>query len=218
MEGNLDFWLKYVLLCYAVDSKCKKNLIGIVIKNQNLPSAVPWTRRYCTAWKFFALAVTVVFCTQSHWCLLVSTGNNRDTYNHHRQEISLVWAWVCMCETYSIEFRIFFRLSHVALCIDGIWKKQIIADSACHYSDCANSGKCYEFKKYKKNTIIVPLGDRSNCHSTFKNSTARSQDHRCHISTIRLKYRPLIIADFVFLSYFDKCVLIKCLDYLPNPK
>ena len=57
---------------------------------------------------------------------------------------------VCVCEIYSVEYRIFFRLSHVALCIDGIWKKQIIADSACHYSDCANSGKCYEFKKYKK--------------------------------------------------------------------
>lgn len=32
----------------------------------NSPSAVPWTRRYWTEWKFLALSVTVEFCTRNH--------------------------------------------------------------------------------------------------------------------------------------------------------
>lgn len=35
-------------------------------------------------------------------------------------------------------------------------------------------------------TIVVPLGDRSHCHSAFENAAAGSQNHRRHIATIRL--------------------------------
>lgn len=47
------------------------------------PSAVPWTRRYCTDLKFLALAVTVEFCkTRLHGVVSVESNTSLGNTGH----------------------------------------------------------------------------------------------------------------------------------------
>lgn len=132
------------------------------------PSAVPWTRRYSTEWKFLALAVTVEFCTDSDLCdsmanlidLLVLDDNS-----NHR--------------THFIASGILRRLHHVTLSVDGIYyiKTQYFS---------VNLSMKLVWIVLVKSTIICPFGDWSHSHSTFENSTSRTQHHGRNVSPIGL--------------------------------
>lgn len=118
------------------------------------PSAVPCTRRYFTEWKFLALSVTVEFCTQ--FVLIVTVKGLSDTKDERLR---------CSCETYEVGVKVLRRLHHVALCVDGICNKEP--------HNYRHSTLDLEMREMREITVIVPLWDGRDCHSTLEDSASR---------------------------------------------
>lgn len=83
-------------------------------------------------------------------------------------------------KTCHVEIAIVGGLQHVSLGVDCVWNKQ---PDNCVTLGVIKSrpGKVVNMEKNPlkgaKHTIIFPFGDRRHGHSTFENSTPRSEDH-----------------------------------------